>query len=157
MTIPERGSRSVHADALFEGFVDLTYAYRFGPPGHDVVAATLRDRATGAILADGSLLSLAVCPPDATTRSGSLPVPSRSQVATLLFFRSIGSRTPLPSKREGFVPDDNFLHLEPGEPRRLSLSAEVPGQPLRASVSALNGTAPLVVVPIARAKASDAH
>ena len=51
LTIPARGSRSVHADALFDGFLDLTYAYRFGPPGHDVVAATLRDRATGAILA----------------------------------------------------------------------------------------------------------
>jgi hypothetical protein len=41
----------VHADALFEGFVEVTYAYRFGPPGHDVVAATLRELATGAILA----------------------------------------------------------------------------------------------------------
>jgi hypothetical protein len=52
---------------------------------------------------------------------------------------------------EGFVPDDNYLHLEPGEPRRLVLRAEVPYRPLRGSVSALNGEG---AVPIACAAAS---
>jgi hypothetical protein len=39
---------------------------------------------------------------------------------------------------EGFVPDDNFIHLEPDAPRRIALHADVPGRPLRASVAALN-------------------
>ncbi|MGH9142058.1 MAG: glycoside hydrolase family 2 protein, partial [Vicinamibacterales bacterium] len=42
VVIPGRGHRSIHADALLGGFRDLTCAYRVGPPGHDVVAATLR-------------------------------------------------------------------------------------------------------------------
>jgi beta-mannosidase len=57
---------------------------------------------------------------------------------------------------DGFVPDDNFLHIEPGEPRRVFLRAQVPGQPLRGTVSALNGAGPVVIVPVARAGASDA-
>ena len=56
-----------------------------------------------------------------------------------------------PVEAEGFVPDDNYLHLEPGEPRRLVLRAEVPARPLRGSVSALNGPG---AVPIACAVAS---
>ena len=31
------------SDALLDGFHDVAYAYRFGPPSHDVVAATLYD------------------------------------------------------------------------------------------------------------------
>jgi hypothetical protein len=56
----------------------------------------------------------------------------------------------------GFVPDDNYVHLEPAQPRRIVLRSEVQGAPLRASVSALNGTAPvsLSVVPAEVSRAS---
>jgi hypothetical protein len=55
---------------------------------------------------------------------------------------------------DGFIPEDNYLHLEPGEPRRLFLRAEVPGRPLRGSVSALNGPG---AVSIAQTEALSAH
>src|SRR5262249_50215952 len=51
VTVPARGHHSIHADALFEGFRDLTYAYRFSPPTHDVIAASLRDARGGRLRA----------------------------------------------------------------------------------------------------------
>jgi beta-mannosidase len=57
---------------------------------------------------------------------------------------------------EGFVPDDNYFHLEPGDPRRIVLRAEVPGRPLRGRVSALNGTVSISVASMAHVGASDA-
>jgi beta-mannosidase len=156
LTIPARGSRSVHADALFEGFLDLTYAYRFGPPAHDVVAATLRDRATGAILAAAHGFPCGL----PTGRDSALGLVARAESTAngyALVLQVDRFAHAVVVEAEGCVPDDNFLHLEPGEPRRVVLSATVPEQPLRATVWALNGAGPWVVGPIARAEASDAR
>ena len=155
LTIPKRSSRSVHADALFEGFIDLTYAYRFGPPQHDVVAATLRECVTGAILAT------AYCFPCGlpTARDEALGLVARSEplvdgyIVTLEVDRFAHA---VAIEADGFVSDDNFLHIEPDAPRRVFLGAQVPGQPLRGTVSALNGAGPVVIVPVAHAGASDA-
>jgi beta-mannosidase len=155
LTIPSRGHHSVHADAIFEGFADLTYAYRFGPPGHDVVAATLLDHATGAILAaahcfpcglptarDSALGLLAAAQPIASGYAVNLKVDRFAHAVAI--------------DAEGFVPDDNYFHLEPGDPRRIVLRAEVPGRPLRGRVSALNGTVSISLASVAHVGASDA-
>jgi beta-mannosidase len=150
LTIPARGARSVHADTLFEGFVDLTYAYRFGPPGHDVVAATLRRQATGAFLAAAHCFPCGL--PSARETALGLAAhaePIAGGYALSLVVDRFAHAVAV--EAEGFVPDDNYLHLEPGEPRRLVLRAEVPDRPLRGSVSALNGPG---AVPIACAVAS---
>jgi len=55
------------------------------------------------------------------------------------------------------VAEDNYLHLEPGEPRRLALYGDTPGQPLRVSVSALNGTVPVSLIPIDHADTTNAE
>jgi beta-mannosidase len=39
--VAPHGGEVVVADALFDGFRDLTWSYRFGPAGHDVIAATI--------------------------------------------------------------------------------------------------------------------
>src|ERR1700722_14167693 len=44
VSLPARGSQVVDLGALFDGFRDVSYAYRFAPAAHDVVAATLLDR-----------------------------------------------------------------------------------------------------------------
>jgi beta-mannosidase len=41
--VEARCARRYSADALFDGFRDLTWAYRFGPAAYDVIAATLLD------------------------------------------------------------------------------------------------------------------
>jgi beta-mannosidase len=155
VTVPARGVRSIHADRLFNGFLDLTYAYRFGPPGHDVVAATLVDRTTG------SVLGSAHCFPCGLPKVGD---PALGLVANVDSVRD-GYIIALTVERfayavaieaKGFLADDNYFHLEPGELKRVFLEAEVPGQPLRGSVSALNGTTPIPLVQLAHAETGDA-
>ena len=41
IVVDARSATTIVADALFEGFRDLTWAYRFGPLTYDVIAATL--------------------------------------------------------------------------------------------------------------------
>jgi beta-mannosidase len=150
LTIPARGARSVHADTLFEGFVDLTYAYRFGPPGHDVVAATLRRQVNGAFLAAAQCFPCGL----PSARETALGLVAHAEPIAGGYALVLGTDRfahAVAVEAEGFVPDDNYVHLEPGEPRRLVLRAEVPDRPLSGSVSALNGPG---TVPIACAVAS---
>ena len=153
LNVPARGSRSVHADALFDGFLDLTAAYQFGPPGHDVVASTLRDRATGALRAAAYYFPR----PLPVAHSPDLGLTARAEPT------AEGYEVVLQTERfahavaidvEGHFPDDNYLHLEPGETRRVRLRTTTRGALPRGSVSALNGrgSAPIVV-----AEAVNAH
>jgi beta-mannosidase len=153
VTIAARGSDSVHADALFDGFVDLTYAYRFGPPQHDVVAATLSDRATGATLATAHFFPCGL----PARRDDALGLVARAAsiaggyAITLEVDRFAHA---VAIEAEGFVPDDNFMHIEPGEPRRVILNAEKPGQALHGSVVALNGGAPVPILSVVQTEAA---
>ena len=45
-SIPARASRELHVEGCLKRFVDSTYAYRFGPPGHDLVIAVVKNIVT---------------------------------------------------------------------------------------------------------------
>jgi beta-mannosidase len=151
LNVPARGHRSVHANALFDGFLDLTYAYRFGPLPFDVVAATLRERVTGRMLATacfypdrlpaermGDLGLTALASPTAHGYSLAL--------ATERFAHAVAIDV------DGCLPDDNYLHLEPGVTRQIELRTKAAGQPLRGSVLPLNGD-PVSIVAVESAHA----
>ncbi len=52
VAVPARGGTTVSSSSLFDGFRDVTYAYRFGPRHHELVVARLLDE-------EGSVLSRA--------------------------------------------------------------------------------------------------
>jgi beta-mannosidase len=144
VSAPARGHHSLHADALFEGFRDLTRAYRFGPPAHDVIAASLRDAGTGLFLAGACYFPGPL--PAGSDRDVGLTVRTELGadgyalvLATERFAHAVAIDV------EGFVPDDNYLNLEPGETRTVGLRAITTGMVPRGRVSALNGrdTVPL--------------
>jgi len=52
LVLPACSNRSVACTDLFGAFFDTTYAFRFGPPSHDVTIARLSDPATGLTVAE---------------------------------------------------------------------------------------------------------
>lgn len=52
VVLEPRSTRMLHATDLFGAFFDTTYAFRFGPPSHDVTVARLVDVASGATVAE---------------------------------------------------------------------------------------------------------
>jgi beta-mannosidase len=117
--VPPREALQIPAVALLEGFVDTSYAYRFGPPGHDLVVASLYGE-------DGGLVAQAFAFPVGLPRERHADLGLRAVVeegageATLLlesprFAQSVAIDAP------GFAPADNYFHLAPGISRRVPL------------------------------------
>jgi beta-mannosidase len=108
------------AGVFFPGFVDTAYAYRFGPPSHDVAVASLRD-SSGVLLAEafhfiGGLMR---------ARESDLGLAGRAlrlhdgtfalTVQTQRFAQSLHLEV------EGFLADDDYFHLAPGATRMTTL------------------------------------
>ncbi len=139
VSLPARGAAEWSAIDWFPGFLDLSYAYRFGPPGQDLIVATLRDSqghslsqafhfdlgATAAHRYEAGLTATATSVAD-----GKYEVLVRAQQ----FAQSVSFDA------EGFVPDDNYFHLAPGATATVTLRALAgpPPRALRGRVHALN-------------------
>ncbi len=118
--IPARGHLVLGAGEMFDGFRDLSYAYRFGPPAYDVVVAGLSDGAGGAVCEVVHLPSGLARPFEseiglaATARPGADGAWSVS-VTTRRFAQWVVVEVP------GFVPSDSWFHLPPGATRTVTL------------------------------------
>jgi len=136
------------AETLLGRWADAAYAYRFGPPAHDVVLAALEQ--------DGQLRSQALRFP-----AGRPVVPRTAEEIGATAWTTIGtdgrrrlvleSRALLYGTRvhiPGWRPSDDALHVAPGGRRELVLTpvGESDGQP-RGSVTALNLAGRLAVEP----------
>jgi beta-mannosidase len=140
------GSLTLHADAQFDGFRDLTDAYRFGPFAHHVVAATLRDRATGELRAEAYYFP-GTLPADAGDLGLSARIePLRNEFVLHLETERFAHAVSI--EFDQFTTDDNYVNVQPGQSRCIRLTARVPGTVPRGTVSSLNGDAvPIQVEP----------
>ena len=153
VVIPGHSALEIPAAELFDGFHDLSYAYRFGPPPHDVIAATLRG-ADGVVLARafhfvGALPSRRE--PDVGLSAALVARPDGGRairVSTRRFAQTVRVDVP------GCRCEDDAFHLAPGESRTLALTADAGGGAAgvvaggRATVRALNSE---LVVKVAEA------
>ncbi len=113
VTVPARSGARLAAEDLFDGFRDLTYAYRFGPRRTELVVARLRGE-------DDSVLAAATYLPDGPGRRRQSEVGLQAtlhqvdeqawslSIATRRFAQYVSVDIP------GFRPDDSWFHLEPG-------------------------------------------
>jgi len=142
LVVPPRSTLRVHVDALFPGFVDTTYAYRFGPPGHDLVHLSF-------VGDDGAELA----------RAHHLPLglgrPVERDLGVEARFLEGRARLWLRAKRlaiftalelEGVVPDEDFVHLAPGEERTITLRPLPGARHVRGHVHPLNQAGPTRVL-----------
>ncbi len=138
LTVPPRGSVSIHADALCDGFLDMSYAYRFGPPSYDTLVATLTDRTTGALL-DETFHFPTGLPSrqehDVGLDAHIVPVSDgryRLDVTTRRFAQSVAIVA------DHFRVSDNYFHVAPGGRRTTILSPITPGRSPTGTVTPLN-------------------
>jgi len=125
---------------MLDGFYDVSYAYRFGPPKHDVVVASL-------IGADSSIISESFHfsePFQPVHRAVSGVVAVAEPLDDENFRLAITSETFLYAVRidvKGFLPDDNYFNLLPGR-RKTIVCRRLPDAPasIKGYVEALNIT-----------------
>jgi beta-mannosidase len=137
------GNTTHNVEALLGRFADAAYAYRFGPPAHDAVVATLRTT-------DGDILSQATHfptgpPLDPTADLGLVATVTAADPLVLVVATerlAWGVRIKAP----GFRAEDDAFVVVPGMPRHVRLWPTVAGaSPEGARVTALNliGEAPI--------------
>ncbi len=123
-------------DALLGRFTDLTWSYRFGPPGHEVVVARLR-AADGAVVQEDVYFPLGhgLSTVDAAELAVTVEATEGGVLVTLaaeVFVQTVVVSAP------GYTPEDNYFHLTPGAPRRLGLRAGPGAKAFRGWVTASN-------------------
>jgi beta-mannosidase len=138
LTLPGRSARTLSALDLFGHFMDLTYAYRFGPPPCDVVVVTLKH-------ADGERIAQAFHFPAGVPCAQEADVGLSAQarkvsgqaieltVSTRRF--ALGVHFDIP----GWAADDEHFHLAPGGQARVMLRGDG-SQPPHGMVHAVNTT-----------------
>jgi beta-mannosidase len=135
VTVPARGALSVSAFELFGAFFDVSYAYRFGPPAHELSVARFTD-------SGGSLLAEAFhVLPGNLTRERDVGLGARAEADRE------GWRLRLSCRRAayhvniaapGFRAAENWFHLAPGEDKIVRLIGPERASAPAGTVSALN-------------------
>ncbi len=143
IVVPARGQTEVHVDAMFEGFLDTTYAYKFGPPGHDVVVLTLRSKTSGALLGEAFYFPVGLAfAPDADLGLEAT-ADLQPDGAWGLTLRTKGFAQSVAIDAGDFLPDDNYVHLAPNSERTILLRATAAAKKPSGQVQALNAHGPV--------------
>jgi beta-mannosidase len=128
------------ASGLLGGFRDLTRAYRFGPPSHDVVVATLTSAGDGSER-QAFFLPLGRRRPRLPELGLTASARRRAggdwglTIASRLFAQFVVVDVP------GYAPSDSWFHLAPGVARTIGLRAEGTDRAPSGDVRALNSPA----------------
>jgi beta-mannosidase len=135
--VAPHSSMTSEAEGVLSAFYDTAYAYRFGPPKHDVTIATLCG-SDGAVIAEAFHFPQASEPKRAVgakIAGEARPSGETSWNVTLHSDRFLyGVHFDIP----GFVADDNYFHLMPDRKKNVNLRSASPGQQLSGYVEALN-------------------
>lgn len=145
LSLAPRSVAEVNSADLLGGFFDVTYAFRFGAPSHDVVAARLVDPASGETISSAALFPLgrgaARLDVGLAARLDKQGEDWSVVVTTRRFAQNLRVAAP------GFLPLDNWLHLAPRETRRIALRARGDAPAPQLVVSALSGLDRIEVSP----------
>jgi beta-mannosidase len=139
LALPPHGAAERNVEAMLGHFVDAAWAYRFGPPGHDVVVASLETP-------DGALLSQALRFPAGRPRE----IVGADDLGLVAEARPLGDgRLELTVRTRrlayglrihatGMAAGDDAFCVEPGGERTVVLTPDGTAVPEAIAVSALN-------------------
>jgi beta-mannosidase len=157
--VPAQGQLAFSVEHLIGRFIDSSYAYRFGPPVHALVAARLLDGTTGTeprVLARAFHLPLGL----AAEAQGDVGLTASARacadgsyaltVSAVRFAQSVHVQAP------GYDPSDNYFHVAPDETYRLTLMPTAGAGALRGKLRALNAAKPATIRIDATAGAAEA-
>jgi beta-mannosidase len=138
LTLAPRSAQAISGYSLLPGFFDLNRAFRFGPPAHDAVVATLHGADGGAVLSEAFHF-----PPGG-------PAPIDPAIAAEVVRDEHGWALDVAAQRtarwvhvedDGFAAAEDWFHLAPGRVRRVRLLGDGARRPA-GSVHALNAARP---------------
>ena len=138
VTLAPRSTTAIPDVEFWGAFFDTSYAYRFGPPSHDVTIATLR-APEGEPIAEAFHFPLgrAALPPPATIAASIERCPAgwRLRLKANSFASSVRIEDP------AYRPHDDWFHLAPGREKivRLTERSEGSSAPPRGTVAPLFG------------------
>jgi beta-mannosidase len=136
--IPARGELELWGDALLGRFTDSTGFYKFGPPGHSLCVASLRD-SSGVLRAQAFHFPLGR-PSHREPELGLEAQLVRAGSGWVLRVKSRRFAQAIALEVENAVPADNWFHLEPGVERVIALRSTGDSAP-RVLLEPLNGRA----------------
>ncbi|AZO80160.1 MULTISPECIES: glycoside hydrolase family 2 protein [unclassified Bosea (in: a-proteobacteria)] len=119
IALAPHSATTLSAFDLIGRFFDIAYAYRFGPPGHDVTSAVLRDAASGEVLAEAFHFPLGRG--HERHHCGLVAQLERDGDDWWLVLSTQRSAQSVEIVDHGWRPERNWFHLAPGEPRRVRL------------------------------------
>jgi len=135
VSVAAHGGLSLSAFSLLGAFFDVSYAYRFGPAGHEVSVARLEG-------GDGEILAEAfhVLPGEITARRdiGLTAEPVRRWDGWHLRLSCKRAAYHVSVRDDAFIPAENNFHLMPGVEKEIRLSGPLSARPAGV-VTALNG------------------
>ena len=145
MELPARSRQGWNVSEWLDGFIDLSWAYRFGPPPANVLAVRWEGQ-------DASAERVHVIDvPGAALRRAEIGLAATAvECEPGVIEVRLGTRAAARSvhfEAEGWSPADEYFDLAPGAERRVRFTAWVdhPRRPWRATVTAINALVPAAV------------
>jgi beta-mannosidase len=146
LMVPARETLEIAAVELFAGFLDISYAYRFGPPSHDLVVATLRD-ADGTVLSEAFHFDLRRTAASQADLGLTATTTARENGAFELKIHARRFAQSVWIEADGFDAGEEYFHLAPGSEKTVVLrpSPHDRARALRGRIHALNALTPAKV------------
>lgn len=119
VTLPPRDGQTLNAYDVLGAFLDLNYAYRFGPLDHVAVAALLRDATTGQALSEAFYFPQAKQQRHDIGLSVMLESEDCDAPRLVVSCESVAQFVHINDAQ--FRPDDNYFHLMPSQDRVIPL------------------------------------
>ncbi len=148
LALEAHGSASLSAFDLLGRFFDISYAYRFGPPGHDATSVVMREEQSGIVLADAFHFPLGRGRERHDLGLHATLERSGEDWALAISCRRLAQSVHIVDAN--WRAEQNWFHLAPGVTKRVVLKprSENPAPP-NGEIRAVNAVAEVLYAPVA--------